>query len=245
MSLLRCRRRTIASAFDALKTRHNSISALQAAFRDPSSPFHIPPGSQGPASPDPPAENDVTEGPLKEATRRLTEAGFDPTSFWEQRIVWADQDPFRRIKWMISFGHELGGKPKADAMMRGQGVSLILKSIAVRFRRPVTYPDTLLIGYRPQKPSPDAKQDLAEFHVAASAYSLSQKAIVATSDEALVWYDYDRLRKCVPSEETRASALALRPLAGPNVYLSTHPSSPERYNLEVPADGWHPQPNAK
>lgn len=44
---------------------------------------------------------------------------------------------------MASLGRELGGQAKADAMIKGQGVSLILKSIEVRFRRPVTFPDTV------------------------------------------------------------------------------------------------------
>lgn len=40
-------------------------------------------------------------------------------------------------------GNELGGPEKARAMLKAQGVSLILKSIEVKFRRPVTYPDTV------------------------------------------------------------------------------------------------------
>ncbi|KAG5640806.1 hypothetical protein DXG03_006960 [Asterophora parasitica] len=191
-----------------------ALQALQAAFRDPSSPFHIPPGTNGPASPD----EEVID-PLEEAHRKLAEAGFDPASFWEQRIVWGDQDSFQhvnnvryirffessRIKWMMSLGHELGGQSKAEAMIKGQGISLILKSIDVRFRRPVTYPDTLLVGYRPKRPPPSAEvHDHATFGVTASAYSLAQRAIVATSNEALVWYDYDNLRKCDPGEDVRS-----------------------------------------
>lgn len=48
-----------------------------------------------------------------------------------------------RIHWMRSLGEELGGPEKAKAMISGKGVSLILKSIEVKFRRPVTYPDTV------------------------------------------------------------------------------------------------------
>ncbi|KAG6849474.1 hypothetical protein H0H93_008143 [Arthromyces matolae] len=107
-----------------------------------------------------------------------------------------------RMKWVMSIGHELGGQSKAEAMIKGQGVSLILESINVRFRRPVTFPDTLLIGYRLQKPTSEENQDPAVLNTAAAAYSLAQKAIVATSNEALVWYDYDQLRKCLPDEET-------------------------------------------
>ncbi|KAF8159330.1 Thioesterase/thiol ester dehydrase-isomerase [Crassisporium funariophilum] len=203
----------------------STISALQAAFRDPSSPFHIPPGAQGPESPDsPPSHPTLTESalesnvlvdPLEEAVEKLRVAGFDPQSFWEQRIVWGDHDAFQhvnnvryirffesaRIKWMMSLGHELGGPSRAKAMMNGQGISLILKSIDVQFRRPVTYPDTLLIGYQPLPPAP-GHSDTATFHVAASAYSLTQKAFVAHAKEAIVWYDYDKLKKCDPGSQT-------------------------------------------
>ncbi|KAG6878886.1 hypothetical protein C0992_006899 [Termitomyces sp. T32_za158] len=109
--------------------------------------------------------------------------------------------PQSRMKWVQSLGHELGGQAKADALIKGQGVSLILKSIEVRFRRPVTFPDTLLIGYRPRDRVGD---DPAVLNVTASAYSIAQQATVATSREALVWYDYDRLRKCVPNEDMQA-----------------------------------------
>ena len=46
---------------------------------------------------------------------------------------------------MVSLGHELGGLARAEAMVRRQGMSLILKSIKVHFRRPVTYLDTVRV----------------------------------------------------------------------------------------------------
>ena len=56
---------------------------------------------------------------------------------------------------MRSLGHEAGGAARADAMVRGRGVSLILKSVSLDYRRPVTYPDTLLIAHKPVR-SPSA-----------------------------------------------------------------------------------------
>jgi hypothetical protein len=32
---------------------------------------------------------------LKEAYQKLTAAGFDPASFWEQKIAWGDHDSFQ------------------------------------------------------------------------------------------------------------------------------------------------------
>jgi len=51
--------------------------------------------------------------------------------------------PKARIEWMTALGNEMGGPERAQAMLKGQGVSLILKSLSIKFKRPVTYPDTV------------------------------------------------------------------------------------------------------
>jgi len=48
-----------------------------------------------------------------------------------------------RIRWISSIGEELGGQAQVNAFLRAQGVSFILKSININFRRPVQYPDTV------------------------------------------------------------------------------------------------------
>lgn len=45
--------------------------------------------------------------------------------------------------WLIRLGNLLGGEKRVQAMLAGEGISLILKSINVNFRRPVTFPDTV------------------------------------------------------------------------------------------------------
>lgn len=49
------------------------------------------------------------------------------------------------MKWIIEVGNLWGGEERAQAMLAGQGISVILKSINVNFRRPVTYPDTVCL----------------------------------------------------------------------------------------------------
>ncbi|TFK69123.1 hypothetical protein BDN72DRAFT_820459 [Pluteus cervinus] len=206
----------------------SSINALQAAFKDPTSPFYLAPGTVGPDSPDAPpsnasqvaslhntAQSSITyEETLDAARATMTKSGFDPASFWEQKIVWGDQDSFQhvnnaqyvrffesaRIKWMLALGNKIGGSERAEAMMRGQGVSLILKSIQVRFRRPVTYPDTLLVGYKTIPRSP-TDLDPSTFRVKAAAYSLKLQGFAAQAEDELVWYDYSALKKCDPGED--------------------------------------------
>jgi hypothetical protein len=55
----------------------------------------------------------------------------------------------------------------------------------------------LLVVHKPHLPSlTSASPDPATFEVRGSAFSIKQQAFVAHSHEALVWYDYDKLRKC-------------------------------------------------
>lgn len=44
---------------------------------------------------------------------------------------------------MVSVGNEIGGPAKAEAMLKAKGVGFILKYIDVKFKRPVTFPDTV------------------------------------------------------------------------------------------------------
>ncbi|KAI0923574.1 hypothetical protein AcV5_009076 [Taiwanofungus camphoratus] len=226
--------------------RQSSIRSLQDAFRDPSSPFHIAPGTQGPASPDPPSElverlhteavvsppSEDVEATLSpsaaEARTTLLDMGFDPSSFWEQRIVWGDHDAFQhvnnvryvrffessRIEWMVSLGREIGGSSRGNAMLAGKGVSLILKSISIDYKRPVVYPDTLLVAHKPHTGPLFSSSDVrgtsskkalqkTHFHLAGAVYSYAQQRVVTECDSVLVWYDYDKLTKCDPGEDVR------------------------------------------
>ncbi|KAJ8586164.1 hypothetical protein M405DRAFT_373664 [Rhizopogon salebrosus TDB-379] len=156
-----------------------------------------------------PSESNPTAGssPAANARAKLISMGYDAGSLWEQSIVWGHHDAFRhvnnahylrfiesgRMVWLMAFGKALGGEERVKEMLAGQGISLILKSININFRRPVTFPDTLLIGHKPIISS-----SRTQFTLNAALYSYSQQAIVADSDGTLVWYDYDNLKKCDP-----------------------------------------------
>ncbi|KZS99723.1 Thioesterase/thiol ester dehydrase-isomerase [Laetiporus sulphureus 93-53] len=223
--------------------------SLQDAFRDPSSPFHLPPGTQGPASPDPPAEflhTEAQETRAEHARTKMLELGYDPSSFWEQRIVWGDHDAFQhvnnvryvrflessRIEWMVSLGKEIGGASRADDMLAGRGISLILKTISIDYKRPVVYPDMLLIAHKPHPGPLVSTSDVhktefgqrrfpkTHFHLMGAIYSYAQRRIVTECDEVLVWYDYEKLAKCDPGEEATV-ALQRR------MFLTQEPSAYE------------------
>jgi hypothetical protein len=48
-----------------------------------------------------------------------------------------------RIQWMVSIGNELGGPAKAESMLQAKGVGFILQYIDCKYKRPVTFPDTV------------------------------------------------------------------------------------------------------
>ncbi|KZT29393.1 hypothetical protein NEOLEDRAFT_1128125 [Neolentinus lepideus HHB14362 ss-1] len=174
----------------------------------PSVTQHAPPLSSQPYAYDDERRKLRSLNPY-EVKHVLQELGYDPGSFLEQRIVWGDMDSFQhvnnvrylrflessRIRYMANLGRRLGGPKREQAMIKGKGVSLILKSIDLSFRRPVTYPDTLLVAHRPVCP-PTLEGTSFPFH--AIAYSYTQQALVLTSNSECVWYDYDRLRKAEP-----------------------------------------------
>ncbi|KAJ3868477.1 hypothetical protein EV359DRAFT_77648 [Lentinula novae-zelandiae] len=218
--------------------RYNSVKvALQAAFRDPSSPFYLAPGTKGPGSPEeyelppdstPESSNVRSDTPsfeqlVEKGRMKLVQAGFHHPTIWEQPIAWGDQDSFQhvnnvqyvryfessRILWMNHLGHRLGGPDEAEALRKGKGISLIIKSLNVNYRRPVTYPDTLLISHKPVPPTQSTQlsnsvqqsSDPAALLLTSSAFSVTQQAFVAHCHETLVWYDYKKLRKSAPGEE--------------------------------------------
>ena len=129
------------------------------------------------------------------------------------------------MRLMSSIGEELGGQAQADAFLRARGISFILKSIEVNFRKPVQYPDTvsfahaclliygdcsweqLLIAHKPA-PDPDPKRASMQFLLHGGAFSYTQRAIVADSTSVITWYDYDRLAKCDPGDVYWAPILA-------------------------------------
>ena len=51
------------------------------------------------------------------------------------------------MQWVIRVGNLLGGEKRVQAMLAGHGVSFILKSINVNFRRPVTFPDSVRVFF--------------------------------------------------------------------------------------------------
>jgi len=149
------------------------------------------------------------ESAREEALRLFEKRGYDLPSVWEQPICWGDLDSFRhlnnvhyarfvesaRIRWMEQLAYKAGGEERRKAIIGGKGVGLILKSLTINYRRPVVYPDTLLLSQRVHSQEP------TQFSLESIIYSLSQRKRVANADSLCVWYDYEQLKKCEAPRE--------------------------------------------
>ena len=82
---------------------------------------------------------------------------------------------------------------KAEAMIKGKGISLILKSISLNYKRPVTYPDTLLIAHKPHY-GPLAAATHTETGPLASRVSPDSTAATSTH-ERTSGHNYPRVPK--------------------------------------------------
>lgn len=107
----------------------------------------------------------------------------------------------------MSVGHDIGGPARAESLLRPQGIGFILKSMEVKYRRPVCFPDTLLVASKPA-PEPDPKKSRTQFLLFASAYSYEQRAVVADLKSVITWYDYTKLTKCDPGDKNWAPLIA-------------------------------------
>ncbi|QRV74078.1 mitochondrial carrier protein [Ceratobasidium sp. AG-Ba] len=149
------------------------------------------------------------------AHRYAEENGHDISLLWEENIAWGHLDSFRwvcsaqlvqffdasRMHMMYMIALETHGPKGAKAILEGLGISIILKSIDVKFKVGLlpTAKWLLVIMQRPHSTSP------AQFTLSSTAYSLAQRTPVATAETVCVWYDYDVWKKYLAPHLTPTS----------------------------------------
>ena len=102
-----------------------------------------------------------------------------------------------RVRWMVRMASTLDPVQR-DNLVLGQGIGVIVAATMCRYRRPVTFPDTVLIG---QAVLPITMPD--RFTLKYAAYSVAQREVVALSEQLTVTYDYTHHRKANIPEELR------------------------------------------
>src|SRR5262249_23202046 len=104
---------------------------------------------------------------------------------------------FRRLGW--------------EAFEAATGVGPILAATAARFRRPLTYPDTIAVGARL------ARVEADRFTLEHRVVSRRLRAVAAEGEGTVVTFDYARGRKVPVPDELRRRLAALEgggPAAG-------------------------------
>ena len=123
----------------------------------------------------------------------------------QQPIHWGEMDAFNHLNNVVYYRYaesERIGYLQALGMFDGSMVTVLAQS-SCQYLRPVTYPDTLLLGVRCQRLGNTSI--VMEY----SYYSCAQEAIVATADAVIVRLDSDGKDKLPWSNAERERLLAL------------------------------------
>jgi acyl-CoA thioester hydrolase len=137
----------------------------------------------------------------------------------EQAVAWGDMDACRHVNNVVYFRYfenarlEYFRRLDWDAIEEATGVGPILAETRARFRRPLTYPDTIRIGARLGTLGED------RFTLDHLIVSLRQGEVVTEGEGKVVAFHYGRGVKAALPEEVRRAIAALEATArgGPGI----------------------------
>lgn len=127
-----------------------------------------------------------------------------------QPIHWGEMDAFNHLNNVVYYRYAESariGYLQALGMFDGNMVTVLAQS-SCQYLRPVTYPDTLLLGVRCQRLGNTSI--VMEY----SYYSTAQNAIVATAEAIVVRLDGEGKDKLPWTQEERERLLALEETVG-------------------------------
>ena len=125
-----------------------------------------------------------------------------------QPIHWGEMDAFNHLNNVIYYRYAESARIvylQALGMFDGRMVTMLAHS-SCQYLRPVTFPDTLLLGVRCQR--------LGNTSIVIDYYSCAQQAIVATAEAVIVRLDSKGKDKLPWTEDERARLLALEKEVG-------------------------------
>jgi len=127
----------------------------------------------------------------------------------EQAVVWGDMDSYRHVNNVVYFRYfenarlEYFRRLDWFAFEQETGVGPILAATQARFRKPLTYPDTILIAAR----VPEVGRDRITLEHRIVSRQLG--AVATEGQGTIVTYDYRRGAKVSVPEELRRRIAAL------------------------------------
>jgi acyl-CoA thioester hydrolase len=132
----------------------------------------------------------------------------------EQAVVWGDMDSYRHVNNVVYFRYfenarlEYFRRLDWFAFENETGIGPILASTQARFRRPLTYPDTIRIGARV------VAVDADRFTLEHVLVSERMGTVAAEGQGVIVTIHYERGEKVPIPEELRRRIAALEASAG-------------------------------
>jgi len=172
------------------------------------------------------AKQAAWEARVAVAKKAVMALGYPELAVFRQDTVWSDHDRFQhgasrpgkcadtvnnicyvrwlestRISWLENVCSTLDRQLYEDINL-GRNIGIILASNYVRYRRPVTDPDTVMIGHAPL---PLERSD--RFTIRSVIYSTKEEAVAAQADQVVCMYDYNRNSKTeIPEQLKKAFA---------------------------------------
>ncbi|WFC98253.1 hypothetical protein MYAM1_000978 [Malassezia yamatoensis] len=157
-------------------------------------------------------EKQKHEEAVRAAVDEVVKLGYPEQGIYRQELVWGDTDQFRhvnnvhyirwlesaRMHWLKQLGKTIPRQLYED-IEKGQNIGVILATNFCRYRRPLLYPDTVLIGQAVKMPL--VRDD--RFSTQSVIYSVNQRAVTAEGENQTVCYDYNNLCKANMPEELR------------------------------------------
>jgi acyl-CoA thioester hydrolase len=131
----------------------------------------------------------------------------------EQAVAWGEMDAYQHVNNVVYFRYFENSRleyfRRLDwlAMQNDTGVGPILASTQARFRKPLTYPDTILIAARISEVGEDR---LAMHHL---IFSRRLGAVATEGEGIIVTFDYARGVKAPVPDELRRRIAALEATA--------------------------------
>lgn len=121
----------------------------------------------------------------------------------EQVVDWGDMDSFQHVNNVVYIRYfenarvEYFQRMDWNAYLAETGIGPILGTVQARFRRAVTYPDTLQVGVRV------VSMDVDRYTMDYRIVSTKQDDLVTTGDTVVVTFDYRAGTKTAIPEEMR------------------------------------------
>ena len=129
-------------------------------------------------------------------------------------VAWGEMDALGHVNNIVYFRYfesarsDYFQKIGVWESAREKGIGVILHSTSCRFKRPLTYPDTVTVGTRVTEIHAD------RFTMEYAVYSHSGKCVSAEGSGIIVVYDYRKNEKCKMPAEMRKKIEELENMIG-------------------------------